>query len=261
MLIFLFKLIGTPLLLACATLAARRWGQMIGGLIIGLPLVSGPISVFLAIENGAAFAVQTTFGSFVGTAALAVFALVYSFACRFGIGYAVVFGLISYSVSAWGFAQLDWGIYSLCILTIATLGGALLLAPTPPSAAVRSQPPKYDLLMRMGMMATLNIAITLAAPFIGSTLTGIAATFPYMALTMSIFGQLQGSFADAQRVMKGLITGLFSGCAFYLTVNLVLTDENLLQGYLVATAVTLAVQLVVLLLNQYAKKFFVWLKH
>ena len=51
MIIFLIKLIAAPLLLALATLAARRWGTVLGGILIGLPLISGPISVFLAIET------------------------------------------------------------------------------------------------------------------------------------------------------------------------------------------------------------------
>ena len=40
MIIFLIKLIAAPLLLALATLAARRWGTVLGGILIGLPLIS-----------------------------------------------------------------------------------------------------------------------------------------------------------------------------------------------------------------------------
>ena len=76
MALFLFKLIGAPLFLAAATLAARRWGETVGGLIIALPLVSGPISVVLAVEHGADFAVNAALGSLVGTAALAFFGVV-----------------------------------------------------------------------------------------------------------------------------------------------------------------------------------------
>lgn len=73
MIIFLIKLIAAPLLLALATLAARRWGTVLGGILIGLPLISGPISVFLAIENGAGFAVETARGALAGTATLHTF--------------------------------------------------------------------------------------------------------------------------------------------------------------------------------------------
>ena len=64
-----FKLVITPMLLLAATLAVRRWGEAIGGLLVGMPLTSGPISVFLALEHGSAFAAQATAGSLVATAA------------------------------------------------------------------------------------------------------------------------------------------------------------------------------------------------
>ncbi|MEX5931749.1 hypothetical protein AB6H26_19805 [Providencia hangzhouensis] len=46
--LFVFKVVITPLLLLTASLAARRWGESIGGLIVGLPLTSGPISSLLS---------------------------------------------------------------------------------------------------------------------------------------------------------------------------------------------------------------------
>ncbi|HET7343490.1 MAG TPA: hypothetical protein VFL90_18640, partial [Methylomirabilota bacterium] len=54
--ILLLKLAATPLLIAGASLAGRRWGPAVGGWLVGLPLTSGPVAVFLALEHGAAFA-------------------------------------------------------------------------------------------------------------------------------------------------------------------------------------------------------------
>ncbi|MEX6395898.1 hypothetical protein AB6E88_01745 [Providencia hangzhouensis] len=48
--LFVFKVVITPLLLLTASLAARRWGESIGGLIVGLPLTSGP-SLFSLLSN------------------------------------------------------------------------------------------------------------------------------------------------------------------------------------------------------------------
>jgi len=53
------KLILTPLLIGASTLAGRRWGPAIGGLIAGLPLTAAPISVFLAFEQGKSFAAES----------------------------------------------------------------------------------------------------------------------------------------------------------------------------------------------------------
>jgi hypothetical protein len=39
------KLLLTPILMIAISWAARRWGPGIGGLLAGLPLTSGPISI------------------------------------------------------------------------------------------------------------------------------------------------------------------------------------------------------------------------
>ena len=54
--LLLLKLVLAPLLVALATLVARRWGPKIGGVVVGLPLSTGPIFLFLAIDQGLAFA-------------------------------------------------------------------------------------------------------------------------------------------------------------------------------------------------------------
>ena len=54
--LLLLKLLLAPLLVGLATLAARRWGPKIGGIVVGLPLSTGPIFLFLAIDQGLGFA-------------------------------------------------------------------------------------------------------------------------------------------------------------------------------------------------------------
>ena len=47
--ILVLKLVVTPLLIAAATLVARRWGPGVGGWLAGFPLTSAPVSVFFAL--------------------------------------------------------------------------------------------------------------------------------------------------------------------------------------------------------------------
>src|SRR3546814_7506074 len=77
--LLIFNLAVTPLVLVAASLAVRRWGAAVGGFLVGLPLTSVPVSVFLALERGPDFAVQATSGSLAATAAQAAFCLAY---CR-----------------------------------------------------------------------------------------------------------------------------------------------------------------------------------
>ena len=61
--VLLFKLLLTPTLLGLVSLIGRRWGPAVSGWIIGLPLTSGPVSLFLALDHGTAFASHAAEGS------------------------------------------------------------------------------------------------------------------------------------------------------------------------------------------------------
>src|ERR1700682_6369024 len=81
------KLILTPLLLGGVTLAGRRWGPTVSGWLVGLPLTSGPVALFLALEQGTTFAAQAAQSTLLGLVSLAVFCLAYSWlALRGGWG-------------------------------------------------------------------------------------------------------------------------------------------------------------------------------
>ena len=242
MIIFLIKLIAAPLLLALATLAARRWGTVLGGILIGLPLISGPISVFLAIENGAGFAVETARGALAGTVALAVFTCVYAAVCPKGWLKASFLSVALYVLASWIAAELPISAAAAIVLS-------LWIMPVPHGAVVKHRPPKHDLLMRMGMMMVLMIAITFLAPYIGPTASGIASTFPYMALTMAVFSQIQGGPDNARRAMHGLMLGMYSGLVFNAVVWALAAEDRLLIAYAAATAAALAAQGVVLALT------------
>ena len=58
--LLLAKVVLTPLFIAAVTLAGRRWGPAVGGWLAGLPLTSGPVSVFLALEQGPGFAARAS---------------------------------------------------------------------------------------------------------------------------------------------------------------------------------------------------------
>src|SRR4029077_20326398 len=45
------KVVATPLLILGARLASRRWGEIVGGWFVGLPLTSGPVCFFLALDH------------------------------------------------------------------------------------------------------------------------------------------------------------------------------------------------------------------
>jgi hypothetical protein len=89
------KLILTPLVVLLASLAARRWGDAVAGWLVGLPLTSAPVSVFLAIEQGPSFAAHAAGGSIAGVVSQAAFCIGYGALARWGVTVALAVGTLA----------------------------------------------------------------------------------------------------------------------------------------------------------------------
>ena len=76
--LILLKTITAASLVTAASLAQRRWGARVAGVIVGLPLTAGPVSLFFSMEQGTAFAAEAAVGTLLGVVPLAAFCLAYS---------------------------------------------------------------------------------------------------------------------------------------------------------------------------------------
>jgi hypothetical protein len=86
MTLFYLKLIVTPLLMWAVSLASRRWGGLLGGLLSGLPITSALVMTFLCLEQGTAFVLGAVPGALGGLAAVqATYAFYLYITRRFGI--------------------------------------------------------------------------------------------------------------------------------------------------------------------------------
>ena len=240
--LLLFKLVVTPLLLLAASLAARRWGEAVGGLLVGLPLTSGPVSVFLALEHGPAFAAQATAGSLVATAAQAAFCVAY---CRLAVrgwtvalaGAGATFALVAV-VLQWSALPAN-GLYLVAILAIAL---ALHRIPNKPARTARLTPPWWDLPSRMALIAGLVVSVTLIAPYVGPEASGVLASFPFMAIILAVFAHRMIGHEAAQQLMRGMTTGLLGFASFFFMLSLTLTRWHLVAAYGGAILCVLTIQ-------------------
>src|SRR5512135_2342424 len=123
----IFKLVMTPVIIAAATLISRRWGERIGGLVIGLPLTSGPVSVFFALEQGRHFAAGAALGAILGLVPVAVFCAGYvQTSKRFPWYLASAISISLYLFTVWLVSLFTPGLGWEIILVPAVLAAALL---------------------------------------------------------------------------------------------------------------------------------------
>ena len=79
---WIIKLGLTPSLVALATVVARRQGHRVGGLIVGLPVMTAPVVLFLALEQGEDFALASVPGILMGVAGVASYTTTFAAASR-----------------------------------------------------------------------------------------------------------------------------------------------------------------------------------
>ncbi|AMA55880.1 hypothetical protein [Bradyrhizobium sp. CCGE-LA001] len=185
--LIVLKLILPPLLILVASLAGRRWGDAIGGWLVGLPLTSGPVAAFLALQYGADFATAATNGSLVGTAAQACFSLGYALFARKGWVIALLVGTATYAVTGFLVQLLPLANWSFFLIALGTLTAAARLIPH--HTAIRSVVPAHwwDLPARMLIATTIVLTLTGIATFVGAKTAGVLASFPVFGTILAIF--------------------------------------------------------------------------
>jgi hypothetical protein len=237
------KLVLTPALIGAATLAGRRWGQSVGGWLVGLPLTTGPVAFFIALDHGTAFGAAAVVGSLAGAVAEAAFSVAYGWsATRSSWPPALLAGSAAYGAVAALLQPLGLGPAALFGLVVAALAVSIRLMPTVTGGTPPTAPPRWDLPARMVLATAVVLALTALAPRLGARRSGLLATYPLFAAILTAFGhRVQGAGA-ALGVLRGLLFGLFSFAAFCLVLAVGLVPLGIAGAFAAAIAVALLVQ-------------------
>lgn len=236
------KLTLTPLLIAVASVVERRWGTALGGLIAGLPLTSAPVSVFLAVDHGPAFAARSAIGMLFGTVAMSAFCAVYAMVARHSAWpLSSALGLAACTLTTFAASLVPQALALAAAITIPALLALILLIGRPATRAPAVSPPWWDTPARMATAAAAVILITAAAKLIGPMWSGLLATLPVFACVMGVFSHRHAGYPAAHGVLRGIAVGALGAAAFFLVVGWLATSGALVVTYASATLAALAV--------------------
>jgi len=233
--IFLLKLLLTPILIVVATLAGRRWGPKINGMLVGLPLTTGPISFVLANQNGPEFAVEVVAGNLVGQVSMCGFCVVFSrTGRRRSWAVSALVALTSWLAASFVLDQFSWSLLPAFGALSVSIVAALSAIPRQATGRNEAVPPRWDLPARVAAATTLVFLLTNFADALGPQLTGLLSTFPIFAVIFASFTHSQQGPEAASPLLHGIIHGLFSYCAFFLVVGICLVPLGIGPTYLIA---------------------------
>lgn len=215
----LLRLALVPAAVWLASLAARRWGHAVSGYLGGLPLIGGPITLYLALDHGSAFAARSatiTLAAILGQAAhLLAFTYV---ARRARWPLALAAGWTGFAAGA-----------TLAVLASPTPLAALALALCGLAAAWRWLPrdrgaaslpaiPRAELRLRLAAAFALAAVILWSARVFGPVVSGVLLSMPVTGsilppYTVALYGP--GALA---RLARGFVKGLCGFAAFFFVI-------------------------------------------
>jgi hypothetical protein len=266
--LFTYKLTLAPALVALATLAGRRWGPLAAGLVVGLPIVAGPILFFNAADQGAVFATEEALFTLLGIISLCAFSLAYAWRAWSG-GTAVsslALGWAAFAASTI-LIQGIWERHSLTLLralcyALAALFLSLRSLPPagPPAMALPGEgaPPQPkarkpgagDLPLRMLSAALLVWLLTTFAERLGPRLGGLLTPFPVASTVVAVFAHRDGASEAVRAVLKGLLLALNAFAAFCGVLAATLGRMGLLPAFGAALAAAVLVQVAIIALQR-----------
>jgi hypothetical protein len=236
--LLVLKLVVVPALVAAVTLASRRWGLRVAGVITGLPLVAGPTFVFLAIEQGPAFAADAARTAIAGLVATAAFCVIY--------------GRVAAAVSWWisllagwvGFAAVGATVTALpnlhgvgeLLLALAALEFSRRLLPAPMVVGQGPAAPPADVPLRMLSAAGAVVLFTALADIVGPRVSGVLTVFPIVTAILAVFTHIQRGPAAAAVFLRGLLRGMDTLAVFCLVLSVTIARP----GWHWASALALA---------------------
>jgi hypothetical protein len=245
----LSKLALTPAIVVCSTLVGRRYGGAISGWLVGLPLMSGPITLFFAVEQGRRFAARASVGSLSGTLAEAGFCLGWARAAGRGRWpVALVAGSASFAAVGAVAELLPLGpdlVVPLVPLGLASLAVLVIVLRLLPQLPIEARdtvlPPRWELPARAIVATVLLLLLTGLATVLGARLSGLLSVYPLYTAVLAGFAHRDDGAAGSLRVLRGLLLGLFSFVTFFFTLTVLVVRTSIPVAFSVALVLALAV--------------------
>ena len=242
--LFIFKLVLVPALICAISLAGRQWGPAVAGWLSGFPVVTGPILLFVALEQGPQFASVTAAGALTGGLAWLAFAMSYAWAAtRVSWLPSLLTSLSAYLAVGLilVYAALPFAWIAVMVVT------AVLLAPlgfprlTEPIGRGASSP--VELVARMVAGGVLTVSVTHLSPVLGPKFSGLFAVFPVMGIVLAAFSHRASGNIFTIHLLRSMVSGFYAFTAFCLTVKLCLPATGIAAGFLLALCFSLAVHI------------------
>jgi len=238
------KLLLAPSFVVGASLVARRFGAVVGGLVAGLPVVAGPVLLAYALAHGRGFAASAATGTLLGLVSLIAFVVVYAhLSARLPWVACMVAGWAAFAGFTAAFSALRLGAGEALALALCAVAGGLAALPrTRAAGTLHAPPPSWDLPLRAACSMALVVTLTAVSGWLGPELSGLLAPFPIIATVLATFTHAQRGTGELLRLLRGLVSGFAAFALFCFALTELLDGVGVAAAFLCASALAIGAQ-------------------
>lgn len=234
------KIVLVPCIIALISFAGRVWGPRVSGLLGGLPVVAGPIVVFVALEQGMSFGAAAAAAALAGVSSIGLFCFCYAVATmyiqpheasRFScVAKCVLVGWSGFGLSTIFLSRLPLSLVSAFVLSIAVL--TLITRFFPKFTAPLSKPEisAIEIFVRMVAAVVILLTITFFADVMGPKYSGLIAPFPVAGTVLAGFTHYNSGTHATRQLLLGFVCGNVGMAVFFLTLALSMGSHGLVLG-------------------------------
>jgi hypothetical protein len=237
-----------PALIGFSTLAYRRWGAKIGGLISAFPAVIGPVLLISAQERGVVFVARAANGTMLGLAALGAFAVTYGWVAlraRWWVSVALAWASAALLATLVGWSA--GGLRFPAGLCVAVISLALAYAAMPisrPSAGNDHRPrrPEKPVVVRMILTALLVAVLAETARLFSPLIAGVLAALPILVSVLAVFTHHHDGSQAVVQLLRGMLTGMAGFVGFCGVLAILIVPAGPAAAFALATIAAVALQ-------------------
>ncbi len=216
----LLKLTLVPIIIGIITIIGRHWGAKIAGLLSGFPVIAGPITYFLYMEQGTAFTTAATTATVGAVTALSSYCFVYAWLTqRFDWRISVFGAFCTYFLFAIIFIRLNLSLPEYFFISLSVVLAQIYWSPKHQESVDLAPASTAEVVIRMLCAAILVMLVTFFAKTLGSQYSGVFAGFPIATTVIAVFSHRNHSKYHAMDALRSLKFGLISFLCFFYTLS------------------------------------------
>jgi hypothetical protein len=210
-----YKAVLTAAAVAAVMMAARLFGRSVAGLLAGLPVITAPALLWLAAEQGDAFAAASAVGSLAACVPAALFAWTFErLARRRGGAKSLLGALLVLAASAVVTLPLAGHALPALLAALLVCGVALRSVSARPACSSWVRPLRGEPWLSALLAGVVSAGVALVAQMVGAFWAGMLSSLPIISACAMLHLRLAGGSGDVTRFVTGYLPGLLAKAVF-----------------------------------------------